>query len=112
MIDRHIFQELRALIPLEQWAVIVQELFDPQSGDVAKLIQLMSVQSGGEAIGNQAHKLKGAALLLGLVCLGNWAAHIEQLTRQTPAVMAPEVIERLRQLAADTQAEIQANLQA
>ena len=110
MIDRHIFQELRELIPLKQWNLIVAELFDPDSGDVAKLIQLMSAQADSDAICDQAHKLRGAAQLLGLSCLAKWTAHIELLARQTPALMAPEVTQRLRQLASDTQAEIQASL--
>lgn len=110
MIDPKKIEEWRELIPPEQWPLIVHELFDPQSGDVSRLVQAMTDGQDRQAVSAQAHKLKGAAMLLGLLDLGNWAAHIENMALESDAPWTEEAMQRLQSVAAETLADLQATL--
>lgn len=82
MINNDIFQELRELIPTDQWQLMLDSLFAPETGDVDVLKDCLH-QGNRAAIGDQAHKLKGAALLMGLSALGEAAAELEHLARRS-----------------------------
>ncbi len=110
MIDSTIFQEIRELLPADQWPSIMRELFDSDSSDVKLLVAMITGGDDRQAIGNQAHKLKGSSLLLGLKDLSAFAARIEHTARHTNADIAPEEATELLQLAADTQVALQAKL--
>lgn len=110
MIDAQIFQELCELLPREQWTSITQELFDSETGDVHKLASMIAAGGARQDIGNQAHKLKGASLLLGMKDLGQWAAHIEHLARRTEEPVTSDLVDTLLSLAEATQVEVQQRL--
>lgn len=102
MIDAQTFQELRELIPSDQWEIMLDSLFAPDSGDVALLTQLVAQGDNRQAIGDQAHKLKGAALLMGLKALGQTAAELEHAARRTQDTITTDWAERIQSLAIAT----------
>ena len=99
MIDTQIFQELRDLIPLDQWQIMLDSLFAADTGDVDVLAHMVQSGADRQAIGDQAHKLKGAALLMGLRTLGQAAATLEQTARHTDEPITAEWAERMQSLA-------------
>lgn len=110
MINQEIFNELLELIPRDQWELMLGSLFTPHSGDVDVLIDRLG-QTSREAIGDQAHKLKGAALLMGLSALGEAAAELEYLARRSSdPISAALWIPKLQQLSADSHAQVRALL--
>lgn len=102
MINPDIFQELRDIIPADQWQVMLDSLFAPSSGDVDQLLDVLH-QGPRSAIGDQAHKIKGAAMLMGLTRLGEAAAELEHLARRSSdAIDAPAWCTRIAALAQDS----------
>ncbi len=102
MINHEIFQELRELIPTDQWQIMLDSLFAPSTGDV-DVLKLALHQGDRAAIGDQAHKLKGAALLMGLRVLGESAAQLEHCARRTQdPIDADDWSARLSQQAQDS----------
>jgi CheY-like chemotaxis protein/HPt (histidine-containing phosphotransfer) domain-containing protein len=99
MIDAQLFQELRDLIPADQWQIMLDSLFAPESGDVAVLSEMITRGDDRQTIGDQAHKLKGAALLMGLKSLGQSAAALEQMARLTQDPITADWAERMQSLA-------------
>lgn len=101
-INHQVFQELRELIAADQWQIMLDSLFCPDSGDVDVLLALLR-QGTRAQIGDQAHKLKGATLLMGLTALGAAAAELEHLARRSDSQIAPTVwTQRLQTLARDS----------
>lgn len=99
MIDTDIFAELQELIPSEQWPLMLNSLFAADSGDVDQLVACLH-RGDRTAIGDQAHKLKGASLLMGLSALGQAAMALENTARrgQDP-IDANDWAQRLQSLA-------------
>lgn len=102
MINHDIFQELRDIIPADQWQLMLDSLFAPDRGDVDQLFERLREGQRG-AIGDQAHKIKGAALLMGLSALGEAAAELEHLARRSSdAIDAAAWRARIAALAQDS----------
>ena len=84
LIDADKLTELKSLLPPENWAAMQHSMFAAPAGDVPTLLDLLQTHADCAALGDQAHKIKGAALLLGLQRLGTLCALIERTCR-TPA---------------------------
>lgn len=77
LIDGNKFDELKALLPPSSWATMTSSFFDEPDGDVALLLHMLQTPASDTALSEQAHKIKGAALLVGLQRLGDLCALIE-----------------------------------
>jgi len=78
LLNISIFSELCDLFPADNWATMTSTLFDPPHGDVPVLVALLEGHTASKALGEQAHKVKGAAMMIGLQRLGELCAHIEE----------------------------------
>lgn len=109
-IDLAVTQDIKGLMSAEQWQGMLAQLFDAEQGDVAQLLQCLN-QANMNALGDQAHKLKGGCAVLGLVALRDVAARIESQARaapHTPALLpqAGAHAEALQQASEQTQAAL------
>jgi len=112
-IDLAVTQDVKGLVSAEQWQGMLAQLFDAEQGDVAQLLQCLN-QANMNALGDQAHKVKGGCAVLGLVALRDVAARIESQARaapHTPALLpqASAHAAALQQASEQTQAAL-ANL--
>ena len=78
LLDKHKFNELFELLPLDNWDTMRATLFDAPAGDVPTLLTMLHQQAPNDALSEQAHKVKGAALLIGLQRLGELCAALEE----------------------------------
>lgn len=77
LIDSDKFDELKGILPPDNWDTMTSTLFAEPSGDVPTLLRMLDAPESDKALGEQAHKIKGAALLIGLQRLGDLCALIE-----------------------------------
>ena len=82
-IDFAVTQDIKGLMSAEQWQGMLAQLFDAEQGDVAQMLQCLN-QANMNALGDQAHKVKGGCALLGLVALRDVATRIESQARAAP----------------------------
>lgn len=109
-IDLAVTQDIKGLMSAEQWQGMLAQLFDAEQGDVAQLLQCLN-QANMNALGDQAHKVKGGCAVLGLVALRDVAERIESQARaapHTPALLpqASAHAEALQQASEQTQAAL------
>ena len=109
-IDLAVTQDIKGLMSAEQWQGMLAQLFDAEQGDVAQMLQCLN-QANMNALGDQAHKVKGGCAVLGLVALRDVAARIESQARaapHTPALLpqASAHAEALQQASEQTQAAL------
>lgn len=105
LIDQGKFDELKSLLPPDNWATMTSTLFAEPNGDVPTLLSMLEASESGKALGEQAHKIKGAALLIGLQRLGDLCALIEsQCAAQDPPLQYASVRTAL-QVTADQTAQ-------
>lgn len=83
LIDQGKFEELKALLPPENWDTMSSTLFAEPDGDVPTLLAMLAKPESNKVVGDQAHKVKGAALLIGLQRLGELCALLERQYRAT-----------------------------
>ena len=83
-IDIAVTQDVKSLMTAEQWQGMMTQLFEPNQGDLAQLATCLGTPNM-TALGDQAHKVKGACAVLGLIALRDVAARVEALARQAPA---------------------------
>ncbi|MEZ5644600.1 MAG: ATP-binding protein [Burkholderiaceae bacterium] len=114
LIDLDAFNEVTSMIPTDSLEDMLSTLFDPPEGTLPALQNALSA-GDRPAVGYNAHKLKGTAMLLGFRTLVRTSAQIEHQAMQTDAPLSPEWIDQLqremeatrkavRQLASDTTA--------
>ena len=77
LVDSDKFDELKGILPPDNWDTMTSTLFADPSGDVPTLLRMLDAPESDKALGEQAHKIKGAALLIGLQRLGDLCALIE-----------------------------------
>lgn len=108
MIDNEIFRELHDLIPAKHWHIMLDSLFASSTGDIDVLITCLN-QGDRTAIGEQAHRIKGAALLMGLRALGEISEQLEQRARHSNEAIDPETwASRFQKVARESQMAIAA----
>jgi len=83
-IDTAVTQDIKSLMTAEQWQGMMTQLFEPDQGDLAQLAACLNAPNM-TALGDQAHKVKGACAVLGLIALRDVAARVEVLARHAPA---------------------------
>ena len=83
-IDTAVTQDIKSLMTAEQWQGMMTQLFESNQGDLAQLATCLGTPNM-TALGDQAHKVKGACAVLGLIALRDVAARVEALARQAPA---------------------------
>ncbi|UFS55569.1 ATP-binding protein [Comamonadaceae bacterium M7527] len=78
LIDQNKFDELKSILPPDNWATMTNTFFAEPNGDLPTLMRLLQTPASDKALGEQAHKIKGAALMIGLQRLGDLCALIER----------------------------------
>ncbi|MEZ7815941.1 MAG: Hpt domain-containing protein [Burkholderiaceae bacterium] len=112
LLNISIFSELSDLLPADNWATITGILFDPPHGDVPVLMAHLQDHVGSKALGEQAHKVKGAAMVIGLQRLGELCARIEdQCNADDQSLQFDEALLALSAASHDTQQALAKQLQ-
>ena len=112
LLNISIFSELFDLLPADNWATITSTLFDPPHGDVPVLMAHLQDHAGSKTLGEQAHKVKGAAMMIGLQRLGELCARIEgQCNADDQSLQFDEALLALSAASHDTQQALAKQLQ-
>ncbi|HMN92447.1 MAG TPA: ATP-binding protein [Hydrogenophaga sp.] len=95
LIDLESYSEIVSMMPSETMDEMLATLFDPPDGTLP-VLQSALAEEDRQAIGYNAHKLKGTAMLLGFRAIVRTSAQIEQLATQTADPIPPLWSERLQ----------------
>lgn len=90
LVDTEAYGEILDMMPEESLDELLKTLFEPPEGTVHVLGQAL-LDDDREAIGYNAHKLKGTAMLMGFRALVKTSAQIEHITTQTEEPVPPEL---------------------
>lgn len=106
VIDGESYAEILSLMPDDSLGDMLKTVFEAPAGTVHVLLQAMLDQDR-EAIGHNAHKLKGTAMLLGFRALVSTLAEIEHIATRTDEPVNPELGRQLLRDTALTQQALQ-----
>ena len=81
VIDTESYSEIVSMMPDDSLDELLKTVFEPPEGTVHVLVQALA-DGDRAAVGYNAHKLKGTAMLMGFRALVKTSAHIEQLVSQ------------------------------
>ncbi len=102
LIDTETYAEIVSMMPADSLQELLHAVFEPPEGSVHVLLQ--AIQDGDrEAMGHNAHKLKGAAMLMGFRALVNSSAHLEHWAAQSDQPMHISLGAQLRRDAQETE---------
>ncbi len=90
LVDTEAYGEILDMMPEESLNELLKTLFEPPEGTVHVLGQAL-LDGDREAIGYNAHKLKGTAMLMGFRALVKTSAQIEHIATQTEEPVPPEL---------------------
>ncbi len=90
LVDTEAYGEILDMMPEESLDELLKTLFEPPEGTVHVLGQAL-LDDDREAVGYNAHKLKGTAMLMGFRALVKTSAQIEHITTQTEEPVPPEL---------------------
>jgi two-component system, sensor histidine kinase len=90
LVDTEAYGEILDMMPEESLDELLKTLFEPPEGTVHVLGQAL-LDGDREAIGYNAHKLKGTAMLMGFRALVKTSAQIEHIATQTEEPVPPEL---------------------
>ena len=90
IIDGESYGEILSMMPEESLDELLKTLFEAPEGTVPVLAQAM-LDGDRAAIGYNAHKLKGTAMLMGFRALVKTAAQIEHISTQTEDAVPAEL---------------------
>ncbi len=96
LIDLDSYAEIVSMMPGETMAEMLTTVFEPPEGTLPTL-QTALLEGDREAVGYNAHKLKGTAMLLGFRAIVRTAAQIEQQAVQTSDPLSSGWVEQLQQ---------------
>jgi signal transduction histidine kinase/DNA-binding NarL/FixJ family response regulator len=105
LLDSASFAEMRQMMPTESLDELLKTVFDGPDGTAHVLAQCI-VDGDRAAIGYNAHKLKGAAMLMGFRSMVATSTRIEYLAMQTDDVIGHELSQQVLHDAALTKAAI------
>ena len=94
LIDGESYGEILSMMPDDSLDELLKTLFEPPDGTVHVLAQAM-LDGDREAIGYNAHKLKGTAMLMGFRALVKTSAQIEHIATQTQDPVPAELGQQL-----------------
>ncbi|MGS5088860.1 response regulator [Hydrogenophaga sp. A37] len=106
LIDSESYCEILSMMPEDSLGELLKTVFEPPEGTVHVLVQAILDQNRA-AIGYNAHKLKGTAMLMGFRALVNTSAQIEHIVAQTDEPVSPELGQQLLRETALTQQALQ-----
>jgi len=106
VIDAESYAEILSMMPDDSLGELLKTVFEPPEGTVHVLAQSILDQDR-KAIGYNAHKLKGTAMLMGFRALVRTAAQIEHLATQTEEPVGTELGQQLLRESALTQKALQ-----
>jgi two-component system, sensor histidine kinase len=101
-INEECYGEILQMMPEDSLEELLKTVFDAPDGTVHVLASAIEA-ADREAIGYNAHKLKGTAMLMGFRALVKTATLLEHLATQTEDPIATEMIDQLLRDAALTQ---------
>jgi signal transduction histidine kinase/DNA-binding NarL/FixJ family response regulator/HPt (histidine-containing phosphotransfer) domain-containing protein len=102
LIDTEAYAEIVSMMPEDSLEELLNAVFEPPEGSVHVLLQAIA-DGDREAMGYNAHKLKGAAMLMGFRALVNSSAQLEQRATQPDLPMHTSLGAQLRRDAEQTQ---------
>ena len=105
-INSESFQEILDMMPSESLDELLHTVFEPPEGTVHALAFAIA-SADRAAIGYNAHKLKGVAMLMGFRALVTISAQIEYLATQTEDDIGLALTEQLQRDSAQTQKAIE-----
>ena len=94
LIDSDSYGEILDMMPEDSLQELLKTLFEPPEGTVHVLAQAL-LDKDREAIGYNAHKLKGTAMLMGFRALVKTSAQIEHIATQTDDPVPAELGQQL-----------------
>ena len=94
LIDGESYGEILSMMPDDSLDELLKTLFEPPEGTV-HVLALAMLDGDREAIGYNAHKLKGTAMLMGFRALVKTSAQIEHIATQTPDPVPAELGQQL-----------------
>ncbi|MCB2016851.1 MAG: response regulator, partial [Hydrogenophaga sp.] len=94
LIDSDSYAEILDMMPEESLMELLKTLFDAPDGTVHALVEAMKAKDRA-AIGYNAHKLKGSAMLMGFRALVKTAAQIEHIATHGEAPVPDELARQL-----------------
>jgi HPt (histidine-containing phosphotransfer) domain-containing protein len=106
VIDGESYAEILSMMPDDSLGELLKPVFESPEGTVHVLLQAMLDQDR-QAIGYNAHKLKGTAMLLGFRALVRTSAQIEHIATQTDDPVNAELGTQLLRDTALTQKALQ-----
>jgi len=95
VIDIESYAEIVSMMPAETMTEMLETVFEPPEGTLP-VLQTALIEGDRDAVGYNAHKLKGTAMLLGFRAIVRTAAQIEQQAMQTTDPLSPEWVEQLQ----------------
>lgn len=94
LVDTESYREILDMMPEESLEELLKTLFEPPEGTVHVLGQAL-LDGDRQAIGYNAHKLKGTAMLMGFRALVRTSAQIEHISTQTEDPVPAELGQQL-----------------
>lgn len=95
LVDPESYGEILEMMPEDSLDELLKTVFEPPEGTVHELGQAL-LDGNRQAIGYNAHKLKGTAMLMGFRALVRTSAQIEHIATQTedpvPAVLGQQLL--------------------
>jgi two-component system, sensor histidine kinase len=95
LIDLESYAEIVSMMPSETMCEMLDTVFEPPDGTLP-VLQAALIEGDRDAVGYNAHKLKGTAMLLGFRAIIRTAAQIEQQATQTTDPLSPDWVEQLQ----------------
>lgn len=95
LIDLESYAEIVSMMPTETMYEMLDTVFEPPEGTLP-VLQAALLEGDRDAVGYNAHKLKGTAMLLGFRAIIRTAAQIEQQAMQTAEPLSPDWVEQLQ----------------
>ncbi|TNF56099.1 MAG: response regulator [Burkholderiales bacterium] len=95
LIDLESYAEIVSMMPAETMSEMLDTLFEPPEGTLP-VLQAALIEGDREAVGYNAHKLKGTAMLLGFRAIIRTAAQIEHQATQTTDPLSPDWVAQLQ----------------
>jgi two-component system, sensor histidine kinase len=102
LIDAEAYAEIVSMMPEDSLEELLKAVFEPPEGSVHVLLQAVA-DGDREAMGYNAHKLKGAAMLMGFRALVKSSAQLELWAAQADQPMHISLGAQLRRDAEQTQ---------
>jgi signal transduction histidine kinase/ActR/RegA family two-component response regulator len=105
-IDRESFLEILDMMPMDSLDELLKTVFEPPDGTVHVLVRAIA-DADRAAIGYNAHKLKGVAMLMGFRALVTISTQIEHLAMQTQDIVGAGLAQQLLRDATQTKKAIE-----